>query len=100
MNACAIKQQVPRGFEPGDILYVVAPLTWLGWLGPFLVATAIGTPLFALWCAVRLWRLPPEVETGLDHAPTAHIRPKRGMGQEAGGPSPDVRPRRGGARED
>jgi phosphatidylglycerophosphate synthase len=94
-GAGAFKQPVAGGFELEDILYVIAPLTWLGWLGPFLVATAIGTPLFALWCAVRLWRLPPHVETRLDHAPTAHIRPKPGMGQEAGGPSPDVRPRRG-----
>ena len=91
----AFRQPIVGGFELEDILYVIAPLTWVGWLGPFLVCTAIGTPLFALWCAWRLWRLSPEGGSGLDHAPDGHIRPTRGMGHEAGGPSPDVRHRPG-----
>jgi phosphatidylglycerophosphate synthase len=91
----AFKQPLVGGFELEDILYAIAPLTWLGWLGPFLVCTAIGTPLFALWCAWRLWRLSPDDGTGLDPAPAGRIRPTRGMGQEAGGQSPDVRHRRG-----
>jgi archaetidylinositol phosphate synthase len=91
----AFKQPIAGGFELEDILYVIAPLTWLGWLGPFLVCTAIGTPLFALWCAWRLWRLSPGSSPGLDPAPDARIRPRRGMGQEAGGQSPDVGHRRG-----
>jgi archaetidylinositol phosphate synthase len=91
----AFKQPIVGGFELEDILYVIAPLTWLGWLGPFLVCTAIGTPLFALWCAWRLWRLSPAAGPGLDHTPEGRIRPTRGMGQEAGGQSPDVGNRRG-----
>ena len=47
----AFAQPRVAGFELEDILYVIAPLTWLGWLGPFLVASPIGTPLFALWTA-------------------------------------------------
>jgi archaetidylinositol phosphate synthase len=90
----AFRQPELGGFEIEDILYVIAPLTWLGWLAPFLVAVAIGMPLFALWCAWRLARLPFEPGgkkgAGLDHAPGAHIRPARGMGQDRVGRSPDV----------
>jgi phosphatidylglycerophosphate synthase len=43
------------GFELEDILYVIAPVTWLGWLGPFVVAAGIGAPLFSLW-VVRNYR--------------------------------------------
>jgi archaetidylinositol phosphate synthase len=68
----AFKQPMVGGFELEDILYVIAPLTWLGWLGPFLVCTAIGTPLFALWCLWQLWRL-PRAASGLDHAAGGHI---------------------------
>ena len=39
------------GFELEDILYVVAPVTWLGLLAPFVAAASIGAPLFALWIA-------------------------------------------------
>ncbi len=56
-GAGAYRQPRTAGFELEDILYLIAPLTWLGWLGPFLVLTAIGTPLFAAWCTWRLWRL-------------------------------------------
>lgn len=38
-----------RGFEPEDALYLVGPVAWLGLLGPFLVAAAVGAPLFLLW---------------------------------------------------
>jgi phosphatidylglycerophosphate synthase len=44
-----------RGFEPEDALYLVGPVAWLGLLGPFLLAAALGAPLFLLWvvwCAV------------------------------------------------
>lgn len=50
-------EQIAAGpFEIEDILYGIAPVTWLGWLQPFLVATAIGAPLFACYCAARLVR--------------------------------------------
>jgi len=44
------------GFEIEDILYLIAPVTWLGGLSGFLVATGIGAPLFAAWSAYLLWR--------------------------------------------
>jgi archaetidylinositol phosphate synthase len=37
------------GFEPEDALYLVGPVSWLGALSPFLLAAAVGTPLFLLW---------------------------------------------------
>jgi hypothetical protein len=47
----AVGQPTAAGFDLEDILYVIAPLTWLGWLGPFVVAAGIGAPVFSLWCA-------------------------------------------------
>ena len=48
--------QQPRflGFEPEDTLYIVGPITWLGWMPYFLVAAGIGTPLFLIYviCAI------------------------------------------------
>jgi phosphatidylglycerophosphate synthase len=44
-----------RGFEPEDALYLVGPVAWLGLRTPFLLAAALGAPLFLLWvvwCAV------------------------------------------------
>jgi len=90
----AFKQPIAGGFELEDILYAIAPLTWLGWLGPFLVCTAIGTPLFALWCAWRLRRMASQ-GAGLDPAPDTRLTTSRGMGQQAGGQSPEVGNRRG-----
>ena len=50
----------PRaGFEIEDMLYIVAPIAWIGALEPFLVAAGIGAPLFLLWViwdAVRMTR--------------------------------------------
>jgi phosphatidylglycerophosphate synthase len=40
-----------RGFEPEDALYLVGPVAWLGLLAPFLLAAAVGAPLFLLWVA-------------------------------------------------
>lgn len=48
-GAAAIEQPTLAGFELEDILYIVAPLTWCGLLLPFVVATGVGAPLFALW---------------------------------------------------
>lgn len=52
----AIPQPGVAGFELEDVLYVIAPVTWLGWLAPFVVAAGIGAPLFAAWM-VRAYRL-------------------------------------------
>jgi len=48
------KQANFAGFETEDVLYLVAPITWLGWLSPFLVAAVAGAPAFALF---TLWQL-------------------------------------------
>jgi archaetidylinositol phosphate synthase len=47
----ALAQPHVAGFELEDILYVVAPVTWLGWLGPFVLVAGVGAPVFALWIA-------------------------------------------------
>lgn len=53
VGRAAFAQPSAGPFEVEDILYLVAPLTWLGWLEPFLVAAAVGAPLFAVWTARR-----------------------------------------------
>ena len=45
----AIAQPSWAGFEIQDVLYLVAPITWLGGLMPFLAAAGVGAPLFLLW---------------------------------------------------
>jgi len=52
----AVAQPAAGGFEIEDVLYLLAPLTWLGGLEPFLLAAGIGAPLYALWAA-RSYRL-------------------------------------------
>ena len=47
----ALAQPRFAGFELEDILYVIAPVTWLGWLAPFVVGAGVGAPLFSLWVA-------------------------------------------------
>lgn len=46
-----LQQPSAAGFELEDTLYVIAPLTWLGGLGPFVIAAGVGAPVFALWVA-------------------------------------------------
>jgi archaetidylinositol phosphate synthase len=41
------------GFHPDDALYLLAPLTWLGWLAPTLVAACIVTSMMAVVILVR-----------------------------------------------
>jgi len=53
----AFAQPAAGPFEIEDILYLVAPLTWCGWVQPFLLAAAVGAPLFALWTMRQLWRV-------------------------------------------
>jgi phosphatidylglycerophosphate synthase len=47
----AVAQPKAAGFDLEDVLYAIAPVTWAGWILPFVVAAGIGAPLFALWCA-------------------------------------------------
>jgi phosphatidylglycerophosphate synthase len=72
----ALAQPRFAGFELEDILYVIAPVTWLGWLAPFVVAASIGAPLFAVWVA-RNYRRTRTVPIVMAPAPVA-----RGMVRE------------------
>jgi phosphatidylglycerophosphate synthase len=47
----ALDQPSGGGFDLNDVLYLIAPLTWLGLLEPFLAAAGIGAPAFCLWTA-------------------------------------------------
>ena len=49
----AARQPSLLGFEIEDVMYLVGPITWLGWLQPFLVVAGVGAPLFALFV---LWQ--------------------------------------------
>jgi phosphatidylglycerophosphate synthase len=45
------------GFDFDDLLYLFAPLAWLGWLMPIMVGAAIGGPAMAVLSGWRLYRL-------------------------------------------
>ena len=49
----ALDQPSAAGFDLSDVLYLIAPLTWMGTLEPFLVAAGVGAPIFALWTAMQ-----------------------------------------------
>ncbi len=36
------------GFDFDDVLYLFAPVVWLGWHFPFLIGASVGAPVFAL----------------------------------------------------
>ncbi|MGE0736233.1 MAG: CDP-alcohol phosphatidyltransferase family protein [Alphaproteobacteria bacterium] len=55
-GSAAIRQPSFAGFEIEDILYVVGPITWLGLLGEFILAAAIGAPLFLTWVVIDALR--------------------------------------------
>ena len=45
------------GFELEDGIYLIAPVTWLGWLTPFFVLCGIGAATYCLWSAWSLVKL-------------------------------------------
>ncbi len=45
------------GFELEDGIYLIAPITWLGFLTPFFVAAGIGATLYCLWTIWSYMRL-------------------------------------------
>lgn len=45
------------GFELEDGIYLLAPITWLGWLGPFFYLAGIGAAIYCLWCFYTLVRI-------------------------------------------
>lgn len=48
------------GFELEDGIYLLAPITWLGFLQLFFVLAAVGAALFALWTLIRVLRVRPQ----------------------------------------
>jgi len=44
-------------FHPDDALFLLAPITWCGWLGPVLIAAAACTPLIAVATMLRYVKL-------------------------------------------
>jgi archaetidylinositol phosphate synthase len=42
-------QTVRAGFEIEDVLYVVAPITWFGFIDYFILLAGVGAPLFLLY---------------------------------------------------
>jgi phosphatidylglycerophosphate synthase len=42
-----------KRFHPDDMLFLLAPFTWLGWLVPILLASSVCTPLFAIVITAR-----------------------------------------------
>ena len=42
------------GFELEDGIYLIAPITWIGYLEPFFVAASLGAGCYLLWTAVRV----------------------------------------------
>jgi archaetidylinositol phosphate synthase len=53
----ASKQGSLAGFETEDVLYLLPLVTVFNGLTNFLVAAAIGAPLFAAWVVVDYWRV-------------------------------------------
>ena len=51
------------GFDPDDALYLMAPLAWLDWLAPILVAAAVGTTTMMIITGLRLRRLMASART-------------------------------------
>jgi archaetidylinositol phosphate synthase len=45
-----------KRFHPDDMLFLLAPFTWLGWLVPILVASSVCTPIFAIVITARYFR--------------------------------------------
>ncbi len=42
------------GFALEDGIFLIAPITWLGWLTPFFVLAATGAVIYCLWTLTRL----------------------------------------------
>ena len=45
------------GFELEDGIYLLAPITWLGFLQPFFVAAGIGASVYCVWTLAQLLRM-------------------------------------------
>lgn len=45
------------GFELEDGIYLLAPITWAGWLYPFFIAAGLGAAVYGVWSLWELARL-------------------------------------------
>lgn len=45
------------GFELEDGIYLIAPITWLGFLTPFFIVVSAGAAIYLLWSFWNLYRL-------------------------------------------
>ncbi len=45
------------GFELEDGIYLLAPITWLGYLTPFFIAACIGASIYCFWTIFSLIRI-------------------------------------------
>ena len=57
MGKSATRQPAFGGFESEDVLYLLPLIVLLGGLVPFLLAAALGAPLFATWVVIEYRRL-------------------------------------------
>ena len=51
------KQASVGGFETEDVLYLLPIVTLTSMVHPFVLAAAIGAPLFAVWVVIDYWRV-------------------------------------------
>lgn len=49
------EQPASGGFEIEDVLYLIGPVVWLGWLEEFLGVTSVGAPAYAFFVFLK-WR--------------------------------------------
>ncbi len=42
------------GFELEDGIYLIAPITWFGYLMPFFIAAGVGAAIYCIWTVIRL----------------------------------------------
>ena len=45
------------GFELEDGIYLIAPITWLGFLTPFFIVASAGAAVYLMWCYWNFYRL-------------------------------------------
>ncbi|MGE0736235.1 MAG: CDP-alcohol phosphatidyltransferase family protein [Alphaproteobacteria bacterium] len=55
----AMKYPAAGGFEMEDAIYLIGPITWLGWLMPFCVLGFVGTGAYCAWTVYQFTRKRP-----------------------------------------
>jgi archaetidylinositol phosphate synthase len=69
----ASRQASLGGFETEDILYLLPLITVFNGLTPFLVASSIGAPMFALWVIVDFRRVLRRQRRPIEVPPTSRV---------------------------